>query len=597
MLKISSVGPLSFSIIHLLFVFSITFSFANEFENIESLQLTECNDGIDNDGDGYADYAFDMGCYGPSDPSETATNKGAENGWTTFDISTDTSIYYISSDGNDNNSGLSPKTPLATFGKAKSLLSKNRHAWVLFKRGDSFNFEINLSGVHGRSKDHPILISSYGYDANRPVINNKISAIKPSSNIYIIGLHIQGNNPENYNGQTNGIRFVGSHSNIYLEDNRVEYGQVTFQRYGENATLTNISLHRNIISRAYSMNSHAQGLFVSGANNLSIKDNFFDHNGWLVQSQTKGQGQQNAQATIYNHNMYINASRNISIHRNLIFRASSMGIKMRSDTQGLSKDISITGNVFYEGEIGVGIGGNTKEKFRFVNAEIENNVFLSLGKTRPTNRNISWPIAAKDISGLKVSNNVIAHQEHHKGSYALKITNSIENALIQDNIVYGVDEVGFVLDNKNWRNVRFENNIIHDSKLSRARAIITSGSLEGLEFFKNKYFLRDKNNNWLTVLFLKFKGLASHKDYFFDYTGDGLESVEALDFKAPNRNLATYFEQFDHSTEDEKIMSSIIDNRSRFLWDEKYTADSLSKYIFEGFELISQEELSGPHVK
>lgn len=34
---------------------------------------SECDDGIDNDGDGYADWQRDLGCYGPGDHTECAT--------------------------------------------------------------------------------------------------------------------------------------------------------------------------------------------------------------------------------------------------------------------------------------------------------------------------------------------------------------------------------------------------------------------------------------------------------------------------------------------------------------------------------------------
>ncbi len=567
----------------------VTIAQAGESSKKIIVDKTECNDGLDNDGDGYIDYAFDLGCYGPSDISEHSSDRSTENGWTTFDKPPSTLIYYISTDGNDENTGLSPLDPFATFEQARKLLLRKKRGWVLFKRGDIFDFLVDLTNIHGESKANPILISSYGHSLERPIFNNKISAIKSSSNIYIIGLHTKVTKPSASNSHFSGVRFVGSHMNISLEDNRVDYGQVIFQRYGDDAVLKNISIRRNIISRAYSMDSHAQGLFVSGADNLLINQNFFDHNGWLVQSSSHGREHDRAQATIFNHNMYINGSSNIAIHDNLIFRASSMGIKMRSDKQGLSQNISIKRNIFYEGEIGVGIGGNTSEKFRFVNAAVEGNVFLSLGSGKPTNRNISWPIAAKDIRGLKVSNNIIAHQEQHKGSYALKMTKSIEDAVIKNNIVYGVDEVGFILNNDNWRNISFEDNIIHDSKHSQSKAIITSGSLEGLEFINNKTFLWRKNDNWLESLFLSIKRLTTHRDYFSEYTDQGLEFVEAMGFRAPNRDLQSYFEQFNNSIEDKDIMDSIIKNRSRFLWNEKYTAESISKYISDGFELNSQE--------
>lgn len=47
---------------------------------------SECDDGIDNDGDGYADWHRDLGCYGPGDHTEAALPRDEEDGFTTFEI-------------------------------------------------------------------------------------------------------------------------------------------------------------------------------------------------------------------------------------------------------------------------------------------------------------------------------------------------------------------------------------------------------------------------------------------------------------------------------------------------------------------------------
>ena len=57
--------------------------------------ITECNDGVDNDGDGLVDWQYDCGCYGPDDTTENALSREEENGWTTFDPSPDTRIVLV----------------------------------------------------------------------------------------------------------------------------------------------------------------------------------------------------------------------------------------------------------------------------------------------------------------------------------------------------------------------------------------------------------------------------------------------------------------------------------------------------------------------
>ena len=60
-----------------------------------AVQGGQCNNGIDDDGDGLVDYLYDMGCYGPDDPTEEGLPRNQENGWTTFNKS-DTRIVYVS---------------------------------------------------------------------------------------------------------------------------------------------------------------------------------------------------------------------------------------------------------------------------------------------------------------------------------------------------------------------------------------------------------------------------------------------------------------------------------------------------------------------
>ena len=45
---------------------------------------TECNDGIDNDGDGLTDWQLDLGCTGPGDNSEGGNNNVLEDAGTVF---------------------------------------------------------------------------------------------------------------------------------------------------------------------------------------------------------------------------------------------------------------------------------------------------------------------------------------------------------------------------------------------------------------------------------------------------------------------------------------------------------------------------------
>ncbi len=85
--------------------------------------VTECNDGIDNDGDGLVDWQMDVGCWSSSDTTEAARPRAEESGLLTFDPGPDTRIVYVSSsEGDDANDGSSPALAVATPARGAELV-------------------------------------------------------------------------------------------------------------------------------------------------------------------------------------------------------------------------------------------------------------------------------------------------------------------------------------------------------------------------------------------------------------------------------------------------------------------------------------------
>mgnify|MGYP000666345276 CR=1 FL=1 len=62
------------------------------------------------------------------------------------------------------------------------------------------------------------------------------------------------------------------------------------------------------------------------------------------------------------------------------------------------------------------------------------------------------------------------------------MSNSIKDARILNNTVYGVNESGFVLHNEKWDKVSVSGNIIHDSQQSLSKGIELLGGLDGVSF-------------------------------------------------------------------------------------------------------------------
>ncbi|MBW2465132.1 MAG: hypothetical protein JRH11_26015, partial [Deltaproteobacteria bacterium] len=135
--------------------------------------VTECNDGVDNDGDGLLDWQHDVGCWGEGDATEASRPRDEEGGWTTFDLAADSRLIYVSADGDDGNDGLSPETAVATPRRGAELVRDGFPDFLLFRRGDTWRSSLSSDRIarrfkSGRSATERLVISSYGDSALRP---------------------------------------------------------------------------------------------------------------------------------------------------------------------------------------------------------------------------------------------------------------------------------------------------------------------------------------------------------------------------------------------------------------------------------------------
>ncbi len=386
----------------------------------------QCNDGIDNDGDGLVDWQYDMGCYSAEDNTEgNPAAMAIDNGWTVFEPSNDSLIIYVSSsDGDDNNDGRSPDRPVKTITKGASLVRHGYHDFLLLKRGDVWGTELN-SGLSkfksGRDKDHPIVIASYGSSTRRPHIKLLEAFIghgsQARSHIAVVGLSLiaAGMDPHDpaFHGSAvlRGLRLVGGGSNILIEDNKFRYMQLTVQSHN-GFHYSNIRLRRNIVLDAWAPNSShsktgkAQGLYASGIRDgLLIEENVFDHNGWNEEVVDAGAG-------MYGHNIYLQSGqdgKNTIVRGNMFTRAASHGLQGRSG--GLFEN-----NLFVRNTIGLLIGGSNPLPAG-VFAHARNNVILEGKRMDPdddTNPQTAavygLGIGVTDSGVFTVERNIVAHR-------------------------------------------------------------------------------------------------------------------------------------------------------------------------------------------
>ena len=551
-----------------------------------------------------------------------------DEGWTVLQPSSTSQIFYVSKEGDDNSAtahtvaelGETVRHPdeslIKPFKSIEVALSHTREGmgdWVLVRRGDDFLIDENLVIKNGESSTNRSVVSSYGpLDRDRPLIRTGTSgafnAVKGLNNVAITGLHfyahLRNPNSDAYSIEGKaGFRFLAAKdsplTNILIEDCHFNYftNNIIEDRVTDDSS--GIVIRRNSITNNYSNDGHSQGLYLSHIRDAVIEENFFDHNGWLIQGggpalacKKKDEAKVGGQATCFNHNTYFNSMSDTVMRNNLFLRASSMGNKWRSDRSGGSKGLRIYNNFYYGGEIGVGIGGNTGEPGRFTDVEVFGNVMTNIGDRQPTGRTLAWYLHVNGWQQGKVYDNLLVNQKRpeNTNTVALKIgdgkiavsgNSSVE---IFGNTVYGLKstrplvELHDYLDNSGESLQFFQNRIIGTN---RNHPLFMLNSLDVYQLESNSYGSTSGNVRFV------------YRDSELDFEGwSNLDSVtNSLPFTDSFVNtkvsLASYTGQFDR----EGLVSNFIraaKTQRQGNWDERWTADKVIQYYRQGFSILEQ---------
>jgi len=574
---------------------AISSSTSTSVSSVGNPDISACNDGIDNDGDGYTDWQYDLGCANAEDDDEQAAPRSEESGWTTYDTSEDSKVVFVSaSTGNDNNDGLSPDTPVATLTKAAALVRDGYNDFMLLKRGDRWRDEELGRFKSGRDASHPLVIASYGESTQRPRIEVNTHFInhngKERSFVSLLGLNIISfpkipGDPA-YDGSTGGgLRYVGGGSGLLIEDSHFTYGELVFQSYG-GLNYDGIEVRRSIIEKSYHVNTCNQsskyrpsGIYASHVHNLTIEENLLDHNGWNEDVET-------ACSSMYNHNLYLNAH-GLIIKNNLITRASSMGIKMRSDETYGATDIHILDNVFTEGEIGISIGGNNHEPHRFRDVSIKGNVFSQIGYTMPSGRTLSWLIDVQDNETTTISDNYLLHHATWSTNpYGVQLSSStLVDINVTNNLFYGLKSRSLQAKVEgSWGNLSVTDNTFVDMEHGGNLIEHYNGSLSDVEYSGNRYasmnstFIWTKNTEELD----DDKGLAVSFEQWRS-TAENNATQFTPNYVDPQRTIGSYAATLGLSASTPAFINEAR-KQNRLTWRTPYTAQAVKGYITDGFK-------------
>lgn len=417
--------------------------------------------------------------YGPPDPPEPGTYTSesmlhgeglltmGDDGWTVFEPSVDSRIMYVSEAGNDSTAQVygaedfadpfdpSGELAFSTYAGALASVRNGYPDWILFRRGDSFTAQIDPRP--GRGASEYSIVGSYGLSGGLPILkptspsagaalfNSK--ALEYSAVINIDFYH-DSRDPTSasYVGieGTIGFRIYSGSSGI-VSSFMFEGCKFRFFINNEIQMIGSGSIHDVVIRRTSVTDNyagsggHSQGMFAANLQGILLEENVFDHNGWY--SQAPGSP---GTATIYNHNTYFENCHNVTYHRNVFLRPSSIHNKFTAnDGFASSTNITLSGNLYVDGEVGLSLGGNVAAPYRWHNMSVMDNVLIEIGRSRPTNRTLAWGIDVVDWQGGVVRNNYILYNTTSGVDYAygINLTGVSSGVIVENNVVYNLNGI------------------------------------------------------------------------------------------------------------------------------------------------------------
>ena len=521
----------------------------------------------------------------------------------------DTAEVYVSNDlviGDDVLKPIGEIKPFATLEKANENMREAEPDMMLLAAGGVWYESLDVS--IGKSNDERSIYAAYG-DGPRPEIRTGaergIQGLRISNTI-ISGIKFWAHTRDDegpffsgYEGKTGFFLLSNDDqaiSNVLVED-------CVFRSYTGNAVqvggippsgqpIHKVVFRRNLISRQYSTNSHSQGIFYNGLGvtagpSLLLEENMFDHNGWRVQryATTEGMVADEGQATFFNHNTYFANPKGVLFYGNIFMRPASMNNKWTANEgEGSASDVAMVDNLYLEGEIGIGIGGNDPGPRRFKNILISNNVMLDIGKGRPTNRDLGWCVEVVDWDGGVIKKNLFLHQrsDELKGIYAMNFSaqTAIQNVLVEDNIIYGLKgsenvQSGLLrfAGEGTVGNIQVNNNFFANSANT---ALVSYDQQEGYSFSNNNYS-STRNDEWF--------GVGSSFTSFDGWKADIEPDAEMLDssiWPDPERDIDSYMSSTGKGTTGNDFIQ-LLYLQSKSNWDASLTAPYVNRWIREGY--------------
>ncbi len=256
---------------------------------------------------------------------------------------------------------------------------------------------------------------------------------------------------------------------------------------------------------------------------------------------------------------------------------------MRSDTMGDVSGLVVENNYFVEGEIGVSLGGNTSDPFRFTSSMIRRNVLSDIGRSQPTGRTLAWGIELTDNDGATIQDNLLLDQDTPGvgNAYAIRIGGGTERDVsVETNLFYRIQTHALIArPDSGHESITVSNNRFVDPDQGSC-LVDHSGAFDAYTYSGNTYFSSADAAAWFclngsTVALSDWQSASGEAD------ATALASPPS--FAEPDRSVETYAGTIGVGSTLPDFLA-VARLQSRLTWRDDLTAPALNDYIRAGFE-------------
>jgi Right handed beta helix region len=496
---------------------------------------------------------------------EVKTGSSGGAGWTQFNPSPDTrKVYVSSSQGNDANNGLSEASPKKSISAGKALLRNNYPDWLLLKKGDTWNEDLGVWSLSGRSLTERMLVTSYGTGARptvRPVAgNNGLSVWDPYKPEYValVDLHIT---PQTSPTDGRAIAWYSDGGNFLVEGCLMENFDIAFLfQAGHNIT----------VRRSVAYNNDGQGGYIQNVKGFLFEENVVDKSGF-------------PDPNYYKHALYIDneGMTGVVVRKNIFTEASSNGIYLRPG--GTCED-----NLVARCGISIELGGGDSwfANPGGVTAVVRNNVVLD-GKDINATEKRGWGMLMQNIASATIENNIIANIGSCGFPFAIEIDGwsngaTIHDVTLRNNISYGwkgeavriKGNAGSQLDNLAIDHNDFQNEVDVDSLVYTWD---TSSATE-IDSSYNRFHSIAPANAQFTL-----GGSTTSLSQYKTAVGDTTSTIVQVSYPyAGSATIAGYHASLGKTASHEAFMTEAR-KQSKDNWRPEYTASEVNNWIRAGF--------------